>query len=370
MLQADLLTRKRVIVEAVQQMPSMMPRHTAVGHALAPGYVPATMATMSRSVHTLKQIWNQRNATVVDTIKEARKLALESMHDEILTRRAARYNVRCQERAHAAAVFAGSSATQKDAARHRAAVVNARKSNSRAAILAKRQARSVGASIAAEAQRATHVDRYMAAKREDELKRQQAEVRWEAKLEEEENADARKLQQLNLKKSAATAVRDSGYTSAVHEVYAAKYQELCEHVARERTKLQQGQAMVGSGGGIWGSCPPQVLLTPYPTTAIVAAAENEAPEHVRAKHLHAHALHIQKGHSSNMAPCVQKQNGQDPISAFADIQPCMIKRVYNDFFTITGGIDGTFAAKVAFGSYVGLPDVPFGTTAPRTKEVN
>ena len=40
----------------------------------------------------------------------------------------------------------------------------------------------------------------------------------------------------------------------------------------------------------------------------------------------------------------------------------MIKRVYNDFLTCTAGVDATFAAKVAYGSYVGLPDIPFGST--------
>ena len=59
---------------------------------------------------------------------------------------------------------------------------------------------------------------------------------------------------------------------------------------------------------------------------------------------------------------MQEAESDDPIAAFADIQPSMIKRVYNDFLTCTAGVDATFAARVAFGSYVGLPDIPFGST--------
>ena len=159
-MQADLLTRKRVIVEAVKQMPSMMPRHTDVGHSLAPGYVPATMATMARSVDTLKHVWRQRNVSVVEALKQARKLALDSMHQEVLARCTARYDARCQERAEAAAIFAGNADAQQDAARCRVAAVRARKEHSRAVCGAKGRARGVGGSLAAEARAVRHAERY------------------------------------------------------------------------------------------------------------------------------------------------------------------------------------------------------------------
>jgi hypothetical protein len=60
---------------------------------------------------------------------------------------------------------------------------------------------------------------------------------------------------------------------------------------------------------------------------------------------------------------MQEGDEGDSITAFADIQPSMIKRVYNDFFGTGCGIAATFAAKVAFGNYVGLPQIPFGSTA-------
>jgi hypothetical protein len=86
-VQADLLTRKRVIVEAVRHMPRMMPRTTGTGHALAPGYVPATMATMARAVSTLKAVWQRRNSLVAHALKQAHHLALRSMCDEVAARR-------------------------------------------------------------------------------------------------------------------------------------------------------------------------------------------------------------------------------------------------------------------------------------------
>lgn len=292
-VQADLLTRKRVIVEAVQQMPAMMPRHTAVGHSLAPGYVPATMASMACSVDTLKHVWRQRNIAVVDTIKQARKLALESMHDEVVARRAKRYDTRCQERAQAAAVFAGNADAQHDAARCRKAAVRARKQRSRAVCCAKARARTVGASLAAEARAVRHADRYAAMKQAHKRMQQEAEDQWQASLIREEEADVTRAAQFQLKKAAAAEVRDSGYTRAVHQVYADKAQELSEKAASARIFLNQGKAMVGPAGGLWGSCPPQVLLEPYPTSTIVTAAENEEPEQVRATcpTSSCHALH-------------------------------------------------------------------------------
>lgn len=290
MVQADLLTRKRVIVEAVRQMPSMMPRHTAVGHSFAPGYVPATIATIARSVEMLKRVWHQRNTTVVNTIKQARKLALESMHRELLERSNARYNARCQERAQAAAVFAGNADAQHDAARCRNAAVRARHQRSKAVCSAKARARTVGGSLGAEARAVRHADRYAAMKQAHERMQQEAQDRWEAKLERAEEADACRAAAFQLKREAAAAVRDSGYTPAVHQVYSDKAHKLCERAASARLALYQGKAMVGPAGGTWGSCPPQVLLDPYPTSTIVAAAENEELEQVRDRPQHEHYL--------------------------------------------------------------------------------
>ena len=36
-------------------------------------------------------------------------------------------------------------------------------------------------------------------------------------------------------------------------------------------------------------------------------------------------------------------------------------KVHNDFMTITTGNGGIHAAKIAFGQYVGIPEVPFGS---------
>jgi hypothetical protein len=60
---------------------------------------------------------------------------------------------------------------------------------------------------------------------------------------------------------------------------------------------------------------------------------------------------------------MQEGTVEDSITAFADIEPSMIKRVYNDFFGTGYGIGATFVAKVAFGNFVGLPEIPFGSTS-------
>lgn len=267
-------------MEAVRQMPSMMPRHTDVGHSLAPGYVPATMATMARSVETLKHVWRERNTSVVEAIKQARKLALVSMHREVAARCTARYAARCEEKVQAAAIFAGNADAQQAAAQCRVAAVQARKQHGRAVCWAKARARSVGGSLAAEARAVRHADRYAEIKQSHKRMQQEAGAKWQAQLAREEEVDAARVVQLKHKKAAAAVVRESGYTPAVHQAYADRAHELCDQAATARFALYQGKAMVGPAGGVWGSCPPQALLQPYPISTIVTAAENE--EHVRA----------------------------------------------------------------------------------------
>lgn len=234
----------------------------------------------------MKHVWRQRNASVVEALKQARKLALDSMHQEVLARCTARYDARCQERAEAAAIFAGNADAQQDAARCRVAAVRARKEHSRAVCGAKARARGVGGSLAAEARAVRHAERYTEIKQSHMRMKQEARDRWVAKLEREEEGDAARAVQFQQKKAAAAVVRESGYTPAVHQAYADRAQELCEQATKARIALYQGKAMVGPAGGTWGSCPPQVLLEPYPLSTIVAAAENE--EHVRAHPYNAH----------------------------------------------------------------------------------
>lgn len=181
-------------------MPSMMPRHTAVGHSLAPGYMPATMATMARSVETLKRVWCQRNITIVETIKQARKLAMDSMHREVAARCIARHDARCQERVQASAIFAGNADAQKDAARCRHAAVRGRKEGSSAVCRAKARARAVGGQLAAEARAVRHADRYAAMKQAHTRMQQEAEDRWESRMAKEEDADALRTAQFHLKR--------------------------------------------------------------------------------------------------------------------------------------------------------------------------
>jgi hypothetical protein len=52
------------------------------------------------------------------------------------------------------------------------------------------------------------------------------------------------------------------------------------------------------------------------------------------------------------------------LDAFMDFKLKPSDGVYGSYWPISAG--GTHAAKVAYGSYVGVPDVPFGSTAHRT----
>lgn len=277
-LQADLLTRKRVIVEAVRQMPRMMPRSTCTSHSLAPGYVPATMATMARSIQALKAVWRQRNSLVGDAIRQAHRLALVSMHEEVVHRVAVLYNARMRARAAAATVAADNAEAQAGALRRRVAEVRKGKARGTAALAARDRARGVGASLVAEARAVRQSERYAAVKEQHARQKAAARERWYGQLAAQEDKDAAKVEGLRAKQAAAAALRASGYTPAAHQAHVEHLQELCENAATARLALLQGRAMVGPAGGGWGSEPPQILLEPYPTSTVVAAAENHAPQ--------------------------------------------------------------------------------------------
>jgi hypothetical protein len=56
------------------------------------------------------------------------------------------------------------------------------------------------------------------------------------------------------------------------------------------------------------------------------------------------------------------QDTEHAVDEFSALEAWMIPRVYHDFLCCTAGVHPTHAAKVAWGEYVGVPEIPFGST--------
>jgi hypothetical protein len=149
-VQADILMRKRIIVEVVRSLPAMRPRPTGTGNALAPLYSPLSIATVSHAVAQLKRVWAQHNHALVCALKDAHRDALASMHAEL---QAAKQERAAVIRAEAAvAARAAVEAREEDicAAQARVRVGEARRVRQAARRKVLKASRSIGAAAAAE----------------------------------------------------------------------------------------------------------------------------------------------------------------------------------------------------------------------------
>jgi hypothetical protein len=142
--------RKKIIVEVVRSLPAMQPRATGTGNALAPLYSPLSIATVSRAVTQLKRAWAQHNHELVCALKDARRVALASMHAELQAARQERAAVIRAEAAVAARAAVEAREEDLFAAQARVQLGEARRVRQAARRKVLEASRSLGAAAAAE----------------------------------------------------------------------------------------------------------------------------------------------------------------------------------------------------------------------------
>eukprot|EP00892_Ulva_mutabilis_P003037 jgi/Ulvmu1/12734/UM095_0039.1 len=338
---ADLLARKRVIVEAVRSMPSVMPRSTNTSNSTVPS-MPQSIAAAARSVQQLRRVWQKRNMLLVAAVREAHALAAHSMQCELSTHVARAKTQRNVDRTTATVCIRDGLMVGQDAALGRVAASRALEDR-RAALKAVRgRSRAIGCAMAAEGRADTRARRYRAEVQRHKQTAFNAADRFERKLEREEAADAERVSQSTQRQAAAQAVREAGFTEAHAAAQAGAAREAQEHVRTARLEDRERCTRVGLAGGVWGGTPREVLRRPCPVTSVVAAAQNYVPEEEWA------------------------EDGAS-VSHFTDVEPWALPRVYADFLPCLVGVHPLHGAKVAFGKYVGIPSIPFGHMVGRVR---
>ena len=277
MLQADLLARKRVIVEAVRRLPAMVPRSANTSNTVVPS-MPLSIASVARSVQQLRKVWQKRNTLLVATVREAHALAVSSMQQELSAHVARAKAHRTVSRSVAAAIIRDNLAVVQDAAVERVASVRVLETR-RASLKAMRQkSRAIGCAIAAEGRADTRATQYQAAVWQHTCTAQQAAERFERKLQREEAADGQRVVRLAQRQAAAQQVREAGFTEAHAEAQAAATCAASARTCAARVEERAMRERVGPAGGVWGGLPREVLRQRCPVTSIVAAAQNYAME--------------------------------------------------------------------------------------------
>ena len=276
-VQADLLARKRVIAEAVRRLTPLMPRNTNTSNMVASS-MPRSIATVARSVQQLRQVWQKRNALLVAAVREAHALAVSSMQRELSV-----HVMQAKARRHAVRTAAtigieDNLAAGQDAALGRVAAVRALEDRRTALKEMRRRSRSIGCAMAAEGRADTRASRYRAAVQQNADMVVDVADRFELKLQLEEAADEERIQRLGERQAAAQAVREAGFTEAHAAAQAAAAQDAQVGVRAARLAERARWERVGPAGGLWGSKPREALRQPCPVTAIVAAAQNYAPQ--------------------------------------------------------------------------------------------
>ena len=361
-MQAEIVSRKRVIAAVVRTMPAMLPRTANTGHALAPLYSPTSISAISRIVQHLRRAWVRQGEEMVAAVRTARRLARATMLAEVA---AWRHDVAQQGRADRAARRAVAKQVAAAEQGHRAARVHGvsagRKAQREARGATLTTAQAAGTAIAAEARLVRAAARCKATLRRDEALRNAARTNWLAGLEGRERAHERKHDEIARRAHVAAAVRAGGYTQEVHAVHVAAWQAMRQNAARVREAVEVGRARVGPSGGLWGGAGTwESARAPFPTK-LVGAATDAPPEVRRQSSAPLEPPRVAAVLSDREPRPWQVQEGVTAeLAAFLDGEA----EPFSDFFTLTTGNGTSHAAKIAFGRYVGTAPTAFGSRAP------